>query len=223
MGRVQSGVLLGLSLTLAATAGLAQRQEEKWTDLFNGKDLKGWHVRHEGGHNGWKVENGLLVNTPPSTDLVSDQKFRDFELHYEYMIPERSNSGVYLRGRYEIQIDDAYGREPRNNRNGAIYGVITPSSNPSKPAGEWQTVDAKIVGDRATVVLNGTKIIDNAQVRLTGAALDDKESEPGAIMLQGDHGKVTFRNIRIRPIKDRVGHHRAAIHDLHGQQMIPDQ
>lgn len=201
MQRVRQYMVAASVLALAATAALAAPQKEGWVELFNGKDLSGWRLRHEGGRNGWKVENGMLVNNPPSSDLVSEQKFRDFELHYEYMVPARSNSGVYLRGRYEIQIDDAHGREPDSHRNGGIYGVVTPSSNPSKPAGEWQTVDAKIVGDRATVVLNGTKIIDNAQLRLTGGALDDKEAEPGPILLQGDHGKVTFRSIRIRPVK----------------------
>jgi hypothetical protein len=201
MRRVREYMAAAAVLALAATAAVSAPSKDGWIELFNGKDLSGWHVRHEGSQNGWKVENGMLVNTPPSTDLVSDQKFRDFELHYEYMIPARSNSGVYLRGRYEIQIDDAHGRQPESHQNGAIYGIITPSTNASKPAGEWQTVDAKIVGDRTTVVLNGTKIIDNAQVRLTGAALDDKEAEPGAIMLQGDHGKVTFRSVRIRPLK----------------------
>ncbi len=201
MQRWHKGILLGAALAVTTAAGVAARQGDGWIPLFNGKDLSGWHLRHEGGRNGWTAENGMLVNTPPSTDLVTDQKFRDFEVHYEYMVPEQSNSGVYLRGRYEIQIDDAYGREPGSRRNGAIYGVITPTSNPSKRPGEWQTVDARMVGDRATVTLNGTKIIDNAQVRLTGAALDDKEAEPGPILLQGDHGKVTFRNIRIRPIE----------------------
>jgi hypothetical protein len=190
-----------LTITLVAAVGVSARRGDKGVSLFNGKDLSGWHLREASGHNGWTVENGMLVNAPPSTDLISDEKFRDFDLHYEYMIPAHSNSGVYLRGRYEIQIDDAYGRQPESHQNGAIYGVITPSENASKPAGEWQTVDAHMAGDRVTVVLNGKKIIDNAQIRLTGAALDDKESEPGPIMLQGDHGKVTFRNVRIQPIK----------------------
>ena len=201
MLRLRQYILATSVLALAAGGAVSAPDKDGWVQLFNGKDLSGWRLRHESERNGWKAENGMLVNTPPSTDLVSDQKYRDFELHYEYMIPPRSNSGVYLRGRYEIQIDDAHGREPESHQNGAIYGVITPSSNASKPAGEWQVVDTKIVGDRATVVLNGTKVIDNAQIRLTGGALDDKEAEPGAIMLQGDHGKVTFRNLRIRPIK----------------------
>jgi hypothetical protein len=117
------------------------------------------------------------------------------------MIPAGSNSGVYLRGRYEIQIQDDYGKPLDSHINGAIYGVVTPSSNPARRAGEWQTVDASITGNQVSVVLNGTKIIDKAAVHTTGSALDDHESEPGPIMLQGDHGKVSFRNIRIRPME----------------------
>jgi hypothetical protein len=202
--RLRVSVLLTTALVLAATAASARK--EKWVSLFNGKDLSGWHMRHADAHNGWTVENGMLSNTPPSTDLISDQKFRDFNLHYEYMYPAGSNSGVYLRGRYEIQIQDDYGKAPESHINGAIYGVVTPTSNPTRRAGEWQTVDATMLGNRVTVVLNGKKIIDNAPVRLTGAALDDQESEPGPIMLQGDHGKVTFRNIRIRPIGNPFGY-----------------
>jgi hypothetical protein len=192
--------VLAAALAMMATAGASARRSGRWISLFNGKDLAGWHARHPNAHNGWTVENGMLVNTPPSTDLVSDAKFRDFDLHYEYMYPAGSNSGVYLRGRYEIQIQDDFGKAPESHINGAIYGVVAPSSNPTKRAGEWQTVDAKMVGDRATVVLNGVKIIDSAKVRPTGAALDENEAEPGPIMLQGDHGKITFRNVRIRPL-----------------------
>jgi hypothetical protein len=199
--RWQWGAAFAATAVLVTAVKAAEPDKEGWIPLFSGKDLSGWRLRHEGGRNGWSVQDGMLVNTPPSTDIVSEQKFRDFELQYEYMIPAGSNSGVYLRGRYEIQIDDAYGKDPGSHQNGAIYGVVTPRSNASKPAGEWQKVEAKIVGDRATVVLNGTKIIENAPIRVTGGALDDKVDEPGPIMVQGDHGKVTFRSIRIRPIK----------------------
>jgi hypothetical protein len=199
-------VLLTTAMLLLIATAAGARHRERWISLFNGKDLSGWHLRHEGAHNGWTVERGLLVNTPPSADLVSDAKFRDFDLHYEYRYPAGSNSGVYLRGRYEIQIQDDFGKAPESHINGAIYGVVTPTSNPTKRAGEWQTVDTRIAGNRATVVLNGTKTIDNAPVRVTGGALDDQESEPGPIMLQGDHGKVSFRNIRLRPIENPLGY-----------------
>ena len=194
-------ILLATTLALAAPGGVSARRSGRWISLFNGKDLTGWHLREANAHNGWTAERGTLVNTPPSADLVSDQKFQDFDLHYEYNYPPGSNSGVYLRGRYEIQIQDDYGKAPESHINGAIYGVVTPSSNPTKHAGQWQTVNARIVGNKVTVELNGVKTINQAPVRVTGGALDDQESEPGPIMLQGDHGAVTFRNIRLRPIK----------------------
>jgi hypothetical protein len=194
-----------LSLVAVSThSAEAARRKRGWTYLFDGKSLKGWHLRHERGANGWKVENGLLVNTPPSTDLVSDAKFQDFDLHVEYMFPKGSNSGLYLRGRYEVQIDDAHGAEPNSHRSGGVYGRITPTSNPTKRAGEWQVLDARLIGRRVTVVLNGVRIIDNQEIPgVTGAALDDREDEPGPLMLQGDHGGVTFREIRIKPIRPR--------------------
>src|SRR2546426_7898206 len=199
--RLRQSILIATVLTLAATAGASARRREKWVSLFNGKDLSGWHLRHANAHNGWTVENGMLVNTPPSTDLISDRTFRDFDLHYEYMYPAGSNSGVYLRGRYEIQIQDDFGKAPESHINGAIYGVVTPSSNPTKPAGQWQTVDARIKGNQATAMLNGVNIINHAPLaHPTGRALDDQVGEPGPIMLQGDHGPITFRNLRVRPI-----------------------
>ena len=201
MRRWQQSVWLAAALALAATAGAAARQRDLWIALFNGKDLTGWHLRVPTAHNGWSVDHGLLVNQTPSTDLVSDQKFQDFEIHYEYMYPPGSNSGVYLRGRYEIQIQDDYGKAPESHINGAIYGLVTPRSNPTKPAGQWQTVDARIKGNQATVVLNGVHIINHAPLaHPTGGALDDQVGEPGPIMLQGDHGPITFRNLRVRPI-----------------------
>jgi hypothetical protein len=193
--------LLAAALALTTSAGASAKRHEHWVALFDGRDLIGWHLRDANAHNGWKAENGLLVNTPPSTDLISDQKFQDFDIHYEYMYPAGSNSGVYLRGRYEIQIQDDYGKAPEDHINGAIYGLITPSSNPTRHPGEWQTVDARIRGNQVTVVLNGTNIINNATLaHPTGGALDDQVSEPGPIMLQGDHGAISFRNIRVRPV-----------------------
>lgn len=170
--------------------------------LFNGRDLTGWKLRHAGGPNGWKVVDGVLVNTPPSGDLVTEEKFQNFHLHLEYRIPPRSNSGIYLRGRYEIQIQDDYGRtQLTREMNGAIYGRIAPTENASKPAGEWNSVQATLVGRRVTVVLNGKKIIDNQELAgPTGGALDDREDELGPLMLQGDHGAIEFRNIAIKPL-----------------------
>jgi hypothetical protein len=204
MRRAILGLLTAALLAGGAVAAHSDKLEPADKDaraLFNGKDLSGWKLRHEGGRNGWKVVDGVLVNTPPSSDLVTEGKFRDFRLHIEYRIPPRSNSGIYLRGRYEIQIQDDHGRAVTRHMNGAVYGRIAPTENASRPAGEWQTVDATLVGQRVTVVLNGKKIIDNQVIEgPTGAALDNREEEPGALMLQGDHGVVEFRNIVIKPI-----------------------
>jgi hypothetical protein len=189
-----------LATTLAAPAAARSRG---WIDLLPKSGLTGWHLRHTG-ENGWRNENGQLVNTPPSTDLVSDQTFGDFDLHVEYMFPKGSNSGVYLRGRYEVQIQDDAGRDPEEHINGAIYGLIKPKTNPTRPAGEWQTLDVRLVGNRVTVKLNGVKTIDNQEISgPTGGALDDRVGDPGPVMLQGDHGVVTFRSVRIKPIAAR--------------------
>src|SRR5207248_9842712 len=137
--------------------------------LLDQTDLNGWQPM--GSSNQWVVRNGVLSSPRSGVNLRTARTFGDFKLHVEFRYPAGSNSGVYLRGRHEVQIEDDYGRPPESHINGAIYGVVTPTSNPSRRAGEWQTVDARIVGDRATVVLNGTKIIDNAAVRTTGSAL----------------------------------------------------
>jgi type 1 glutamine amidotransferase len=177
-----------------------QEKQEGFIPLFDGVSLKGWHCRVEG-RTPWTVQHGMLVMGDGGSDLISDQKFQDFIIRYEYMIPKGGNSGVYLRGRYEIQILDDFGNEPSPHGNGAIYGKIAPSTMASKPAGEWQTVEAKLIGNRVTVILNGIKVIDNQPIDgPTGGALDDKIDQPGPIMLQGDHGPVAYRNIRIKPL-----------------------
>lgn len=164
-----------------------------------GKDLSSWKTRDE--RTGWKIENGILTNTPPSSDLYTIKKFWNFDLHYEYKIPPGSNSGMYLRGRYEIQILDDFGKEPSPGGNGSIYGQTVAKSNAGKAPGEWNSVDVKLVGHKVTVKMNGSVIVDDVTLTgPTGGALDDKVNEPGPIMLQGDHGAVSFRNIRIKKL-----------------------
>ena len=170
--------------------------------LFNGHDMSGWHVRDAAKAETWRVADGGMENTPHGTDIVTDQKFTDFKLHCEFKMVEKSNSGVYLRGRYEVQIEDNFGQEPESHRIGGVYGFITPSSNPAKKAGEWQTYDITLIGRRVTVLFNNKNIIDNAEIPgITGGALDSSEGEPGSIMLQGDHEKIYYRNIVITPAK----------------------
>lgn len=194
-------------LLLVSLAAARAADESEFKSLFNGKDTSGWHLRNPGGHNSWKVENGILKNIvnkgEHGTDLVSDRKFKDFTVRYDYMVPDNSNSGFYLRGRHEIQILGDYGKgETSTGGNGALYAFKAPDKFVSKPGGEWQTVEATIIGNRITVVMNGVKIHDNVECnKATGGELDNKVNEPGPIMLQGDHGTVWFRNLRIKEIK----------------------
>jgi hypothetical protein len=169
-------------------------------ELFNGKDLAGWRPRTVGKKNGWVVKDGLLVNATPGNDLLTEKKFNDFKLHAEFRYPKGSNSGIYLRGRYEVQIEDGFGQEPECHIIGSVYGFLTPSVNAAKRAGEWQTLDVTLVGRVVTVVLNGERIIDRQAIPgITGGALDSDEAAPGPILVQGDHGAVEFRKLTLTP------------------------
>lgn len=188
-------------------AAAADSPEPGFQPLFNGKDLTGWKLRHPNGHNSWSVlPGGILKNTVEKgehgTDLVTEKKFWNFTVRYEYMTPENSNSGFYLRGRHEIQILGDYKvGKPTISGNGSIYNFKAPDQFVTKPAGEWQTVEATIIGNRITVIMNGVKIHDNVECKkATGSEIDDRVNEPGPIFLQGDHGTVSFRNIRIKEL-----------------------
>lgn len=196
--------LIAFVILIAAGSAFAA---EGFRPLFNGKDLTGWKLRKPDGQASWSVKDGILVNDVSpgkhGTDLVSEEKFRDFVLRYEYKIPKGANSGVYLRGRYEIQVMDDYERgRPTRGGNGAIYNTAPVAKFVSKPAGEWQTVEATIKGDKVTVILNGEKVHDNVTVeKPTGGELDRDVDQPGPVMLQGDHGSVSFRKIEIKELK----------------------
>ena len=142
--------------------------------LFDGHDLTGWSVLDgtTGRSGSWSAKQGILTNGPLAGNLVSEKKFWNFALHVEYRIPPGSNSGVGLRGRYEVQIIDDIGKPPSVHSNGAIYSRIAPVTNASKEPDEWQTFDIRLVGRQATVVLNGVKIIDNKTIEgLTAIAI----------------------------------------------------
>ncbi len=170
-------------------------------ELFDGRTLAGWRPRFEQHAGCWKVTDGLLTATPPCVDLVSNDAFDDFRLEVEFRYPAGSNSGIYLRGRYEIQVQDDHGKALDPLRMGAVYGFITPTSDASKPAGEWQTYVITLVGRTVTVVLNGRTVIDRQRIPgITGGALDSDQGSPGPVMLQGDHGPIEFRRIALRPL-----------------------
>jgi hypothetical protein len=159
----------------------------------------GWEAL---GPNQWVVENGILRNPKSGSNLITTEKFNDFKLHVEFRYPKGSNSGIYLRGRYEVQVMDSQGNEPLAGELGGVYGFIAPSEQVAKAPGEWQTYDITLIGRMITLVANGKTIISNQEIPgITGGALDSKEGEPGPLMLQGDHGEVEYRNIIITPIK----------------------
>jgi len=187
----------------AVRAPLLKRQKDPvWGTairLFNGKDLQGWHAL---GENQWKAEDGILRSPKSGSNLVTNQSFTDFKLHIEFRYPKGSNSGVYLRGRYEVQIEDNKGSEPSNHLFSAVYGFLSPTEMMAKDAGEWQSYDITLIGRMITLVVNGKTVICNQEIPgITGGAIDSKEGEPGPLQIQGDHGLVEFRNIMITPAK----------------------
>lgn len=168
--------------------------------LIKGNTTNGWHADRPG--NQWVVENSVLRSPKSGANIITDQKFEDFKLHIEFRYPAGSNSGVYLRGRYEIQVEDNRGKEPASTYLGGIYGFLSPNEMVAKAPGEWQSFDVTLVGRIVTVVANGKEIICKQIIPgITGGALDSKEGEPGPIMLQGDHGPIEYRNIVITPAK----------------------
>ena len=166
--------------------------------LFNGKDLKGWHA--SGKTNQWVVENGILKSPKAGSNIISDATFTDFKLHVEFRYQVHGNSGVYLRGRYEVQITDHYPETPPKDVLGSVYGFIKPNEPVITKPNEWITYDITLIGRNVTVVVNGKTIICNQEIPgITGGALNSREGEPGPIMLQGDHEPIEYRNISITP------------------------
>ena len=170
--------------------------------LFDGQTMDAWGVQHAQNPVNWAVADGVMSSAPKQgNNLVSKQTFQDFKIEAEYSIEKGSNGGIYVRGRYELQLLDDAGQPITPQSHMAIYGRTPPSTNASKPAGEWQRMEAIVVANRVTVTLNGQRVHDNAVIEgITGGALDANESAPGPIMLQGDHGKVSFRRVVVTPI-----------------------
>ncbi len=186
----------------AVPAPELEYREAEWGEPIDliGEDLSNWGKRFQDGPYGWTVENGVLSNSPPSVDIITMEKYRDFKLHAEWRIPENGNSGIYLRGRYEVQILDDHDKEPGDKSTGSVYGYLKPSKKMTKPIGEWNIFDITLIGRWVTIVLNGETIIEKQEIPgLTGGALDSEEGEPGVIMLQGDHRAVQFRSLVLTP------------------------
>jgi hypothetical protein len=175
--------------------------------LFNGRDLAGWRLVEAGADNAWSVKDGVLINRPVKDsgkhygNLRTDREFEDFNLALDVNVPKNGNSGVYLRGIYEVQVADTFGRGLDSHNMGGLYSRITPLVAAERPVGEWQHMDMTLVNRHLTVVLNGKTIIDNQPVMgCTGGALWSDEFRPGPIYLQGDHEAVDYKNIVLRPV-----------------------
>jgi hypothetical protein len=196
--------------TMPPAPDLAKVKFGKPVRLFNGKDLTGWRLTDPKALSGWSAKEGLLINSVVQEEgkphkhfgnLRTDQVFEDFDLRLETRVAKGGNSGVYLRGIYEVQVMDSYGKPLDPHNMGAIYSRITPTESAEKPAGEWQTLDITLVERHVTVVLNGKKIIDNQPaLGCTGGALWSDVTRPGPIYLQGDHTGIEYRNIVLKPV-----------------------
>jgi len=209
-------------LALAQTTQPATRPADAIA-LFDGTQESldnNWTYR-DGKPVGWTVADG--VATSKHLDIISREKYQDFTLHVEFNEPNmdasvkgqaRGNSGVYLQGRYEIQVLDSYGIDPDKGECGAIYNQKAPDVNACLPPGEWQTYDitykaAKFDADgkktanaRVTVIQNGKKIQDDIEIlHTTGSEYMKESADPGPIMLQYHHNSVIFRNVWIVPVK----------------------
>ncbi len=176
--------------------------------------LDGWVTMNPRAKFAWTFKDGVLSNNlglnkdgrwnHGGANLMTRRNdFYDFKLEYDVRVPKKSNSGVYLRGRYEIQVVDSYGKAPNCHNMAAYYGRVTPSAAVEKKPGEWQHVSVVLYKRHLTVVLNGTTILDNVPVvGVTGGAIDANEFVAGPIYLQGDHSDADFKNMKLYPVID---------------------
>lgn len=205
MQRVRCAFAVVCLLASMLPQGAPAAEEEGWTTLFDGSSLDGWrNARAPRAENKWSIEDGAMTNVDHGNDIATVKRFKDFDLRIEFKTVPGGNSGVYLRGRIEVQVLDSYGKEPFTKQdNGAIYDQFAPLANASRPAGEWNQMEATIIGDEITVRLNGVLIHDKQKLsEVTGGALPGKLCDAGPILLQGDHGKVWYRNIMIREVTE---------------------
>jgi hypothetical protein len=191
-------------LTGLRAPALNRKDPKNWTaaePIFNGRDLAGWESANPTAANHWIVQNGELVNETKGANLRTVRKFEDFKLHIEFNCPEDGNSGIFLRGRYEVQVEyEKAGANDDYHGIGAVYSMLKPAVALPRTPGTWETFDITLVGRRLTIVRNGTKTIDNQEIAgPTGGALDSMEATPGPFYIQGDHtGGMKYRNITIQ-------------------------
>ena len=173
----------------------------KPVQLFNGQDTTGWTYDNPKATRPWSVENGTLVSLGRGANIETVSRFKDFKLHIEFNCGAKANSGVYLRGRNEVQIEDDSQREPPSHHTGGVYGYLAPSPEQPRKPGEWQSFDITLLGRMVTIVQNGRTVIDNKEIPgITGGALDSHEELLGPILLQGEEdGRIAFRNIVLTP------------------------
>jgi hypothetical protein len=201
-GTILSSEGAAMPFTGVRAPKLIRKETIKWTKpraLFDGKTLNQWKPIKSNYENQWIAKDGLLMNPRSGVNLITEEEFTDFKLHIEARYPAQSNSGIYLRGRYEVQIEDSFGKDPSSILFGGVYGFLTPNEIAANKAGEWQVFDITLIGRRITVIANGKTVISDQIIPgITGGAIDSKEDNPGPLMLQGDHGIVAFRNITIQ-------------------------
>lgn len=201
-GAIKSGTT-STSVTGVPAPELKRAEPKAWTTpvpLFNGKDLSGWQPIGNVANNHWIVQDGLLVNQAQGANLRSKDAYTDFKVHFEVNCPDLANSGFYLRGRYEMQLEyERAGSEPPERGMGAIYGRIGPAVTVPRTPGAWESFDIELVGRTVTISRNGVLTIDHKEIEgITGGALDAHEGEPGPFYIQGDHtGGLKFRNITV--------------------------
>jgi hypothetical protein len=190
-------------LTGVRAPALERKAPKAWSApeaLFNGKDLSGWEPIGDPSKSHWVVKDGLLVNEAHGANLRTTRTFDDFKVHFEVTCPEGANSGFYLRGRYEVQLEyEPTNSEPPERAMGSVYGRLAPSSELPRMPGKWESFDITLVGRKVTIIRNGVTIIDGKEIAgITGGALNADEGQPGPFYIQGDHtGGLLFRNITV--------------------------
>ena len=201
-GTEKRGSTVAAQLAGVRAPALNRKPPKAWTHpelLFNGKDLTGWEPIGSAA-NHWVVQDGVLLNETKGANLRTSRRFDDFKLHIEYNCPQDGNSGIYLRGRYEVQVEyEPVDANDKLHEIGSIYGFLRPSVELPRKPGTWESFDITLVGRRVTIVRDGVLTIDNREIPgITGGALDSNEGQPGPFYLQGDHtGGMKYRNITI--------------------------